>query len=178
MTVEEPITDLYRAHAAYLVRKAYRLTGNWATAEDLAQEAWLTARRRLDDFDGRYPQAWLGAILRGHVRTWRRSQHRHPEDLAGLVPALPASPRKPTSARRELADRCYIGPEETAIANESLARCLGLLTLAERRVIVAVDIEGRTYPAAAHRLGMSTTAVRARVFAGRRRLRNCLLEAA
>src|SRR5687768_10837221 len=63
-----PQTDdfdrLYRQEYAPLVRLAWTLTGRWAVAEELVQEAFLRAHRRWDTI-GTYqrPGAWVRRIL-------------------------------------------------------------------------------------------------------------------
>jgi len=55
---------LYREEYAPLVRLAWTLTGRWAVAEELVQEAFLRAHRRWDTI-GTYqrPGAWVRRVL-------------------------------------------------------------------------------------------------------------------
>src|SRR5437762_8172568 len=52
--------ELYRAHAGRLFSVACRMLGNPADAEDLLQEIFLSAHRKLDSFRG---EAALGTWL-------------------------------------------------------------------------------------------------------------------
>src|SRR5881227_1287785 len=52
--------DLYRTHAGRLFSLAVRMLGNPADAEDLLQEIFLSAHRKLDSFRG---EAALGTWL-------------------------------------------------------------------------------------------------------------------
>src|SRR5437660_10074341 len=52
--------ELYRAHAGRLYSLAVRMLGNQADAEDLLQEIFLSAHRKLDSFRG---EAALGTWL-------------------------------------------------------------------------------------------------------------------
>ncbi len=52
--------ELYRQHAARLYNLAYRMLGNAADAEDLLQEIFLLAHRKLGSFRG---QSALGTWL-------------------------------------------------------------------------------------------------------------------
>ena len=52
--------ELYRAHAGRLYSLAFRMLGNGADAEDLLQEIFLSAHRKLESFRG---EAALGTWL-------------------------------------------------------------------------------------------------------------------
>lgn len=55
--------ELVDRHSQTLFKTAYRLTGNEADADDLVQEAFLRAYRKLDRFDGRSQfSTWLYRI--------------------------------------------------------------------------------------------------------------------
>jgi RNA polymerase sigma-70 factor, ECF subfamily len=65
MDVERELLELVRQHYALLYRYAYRLAGSAADAEDLTQQTFLTAQRKLDQL--REPGSaknWLFTILR------------------------------------------------------------------------------------------------------------------
>ncbi|MGB5878840.1 MAG: sigma-70 family RNA polymerase sigma factor, partial [Thermoanaerobaculia bacterium] len=55
--------ELVDRHSRTMFKTAYRLTGNEADADDLVQEAFLRAYRKLDRFDGRSQfSTWLYRI--------------------------------------------------------------------------------------------------------------------
>lgn len=61
---EADVELLFRRHWPRAYRAAFMIVGDHAAAEDVAQEAFLAAIRRLDRFDRRRPFApWLGAIV-------------------------------------------------------------------------------------------------------------------
>ena len=68
--------------------------GDWATADDLAQEVFVTAFRRIRSYSGEAAfAAWLTGIARNH---WRNHLRKHQaqavggtDDLAALVDADP-----------------------------------------------------------------------------------------
>jgi RNA polymerase sigma-70 factor (ECF subfamily) len=86
----EAFGELVRRHEAPLLRYLHRVAGNRHDAEDLAQQAFLTAWRRLDRFDPARPfRTWIFTIARRlAIDAWRRRQPAHelPDDL----PAPPA----------------------------------------------------------------------------------------
>ena len=61
---ESDVEQLFRRHWPRAYRAAFMIVQDHAAAEDVAQEAFLAAIRRLDRFDRRRPFApWLGAIV-------------------------------------------------------------------------------------------------------------------
>lgn len=65
MDVARELADLVRQHYALLYRYAYRLAGTAADAEDLTQQTYLTAQRKLDQLrEPARAKNWLFAILR------------------------------------------------------------------------------------------------------------------
>ena len=63
-------------HASLVYRFAYRLCGSAADAEDLAQQAFLTAQRKLDQLrDHSKARGWLLTIVRNsYLKSLRRTQ--------------------------------------------------------------------------------------------------------
>ena len=62
--VEADVELLFRRHWPRAYRAAFMIVQDHAAAEDVAQEAFVAAIRRLDRFDRRRPFApWLGAIV-------------------------------------------------------------------------------------------------------------------
>lgn len=71
------------AERARLVGLCAKLTGDWDTAEDLAQEALLVAHRHRHRLYGRAARwPWLAGIARNVCRHWRRSRGREGLRLA------------------------------------------------------------------------------------------------
>jgi RNA polymerase sigma-70 factor (ECF subfamily) len=65
---------LFRRHWPRAYRVAFMIVHDHAAAEDVAQEAFLAAIRRLDRFDRRRPFGpWLGAIVANRAIDWLRS---------------------------------------------------------------------------------------------------------
>lgn len=72
----ESFDECYRATSGRLLGYAYALTGNWAQAQDLVQEAYMRAWRqwgRLVEYDD--VEAWLRLVVsRLATDVWRRLQ--------------------------------------------------------------------------------------------------------
>jgi RNA polymerase sigma-70 factor, ECF subfamily len=104
----EALEQLFRAHWGMAHRTAYLVVQDAAAAEDIAQEAFLSAVRALDRFDRRRPFApWLHRIvvnraidhararaLRREVALPERAERPAPpgDDLDGIVRALAGLP--------------------------------------------------------------------------------------
>ena len=71
------LSELAHLHYPLVYRYAFRLCGTAEEAEDLTQQAFLAAHRRLDQLrDGESAKAWLCAILRNTFLTQISSRKR------------------------------------------------------------------------------------------------------
>src|SRR5438067_6850895 len=83
---ESDVELLFRRHWPRAYRAAFLIVHDHAAAEDIAQEAFVAAVRRLDRFDRRRPFApWLGAIVANRAIDWVRARTSRRE-VAGVVP--------------------------------------------------------------------------------------------
>jgi RNA polymerase sigma-70 factor (ECF subfamily) len=86
---------LFRTHWPRAYRAAFLIVHDHAAAEDIAQEAFVQAIRRLDRFDRQRRFApWLGAIVANRAIDWlrartarRESGQEPPETVAADTPA-------------------------------------------------------------------------------------------
>jgi RNA polymerase sigma-70 factor (ECF subfamily) len=93
---EADLEALFRLHWPRAYRTAFLIIHDHAAAEDIAQEAFLAAVRRLDRFDRRRPFApWLGRIVTNRAidsaraRSARReSAHEDPDRAQAPSPAV------------------------------------------------------------------------------------------
>jgi RNA polymerase sigma-70 factor (ECF subfamily) len=77
------IESLIREHHAALYRYAWRLTGSAADAEDLVQQAFMTAFRKLDQVrEPEHVSSWLYAVLRSQFLKGCRKQQ---PQVAGAI---------------------------------------------------------------------------------------------
>jgi RNA polymerase sigma-70 factor (ECF subfamily) len=108
---------LFRAHWPRAYRAAYLIVHDHAAAEDIAQEAFVQAIRRLDRFDRRRRFApWLGAIVANRsidwlrARTARRESGQEPPDTVSAAD-LPTG----TYSEEVLAALASLSPEHRAV---------------------------------------------------------------
>ena len=80
---KEALEVLFRRHWPRMHRLAYLVCHDASAAEDIAQEAFLSAVRALDRFDRRRPFApWLSRIVVNRAIDWTRSRTLRREDFA------------------------------------------------------------------------------------------------
>ncbi|MDT9698308.1 RNA polymerase sigma factor [Streptomyces sp. P17] len=156
--------QLFDEHASAVHRHAVRVTGNWATADDIVSltflEAWRLRERVLPDGDSLRP--WLLGIATNVLRNTSRAARRHQTALARLPPATPV-PDFADEVTQRLADA-----EELAAAHKALSR----LRRGEREVFTLCVWEGLDAASAAEALGVAVGTVRARLSRARKRLRS------
>ncbi|MFJ9567668.1 RNA polymerase sigma factor [Streptomyces fuscichromogenes] len=159
---EDAFAVLVQRHAPSLTQLATRLLGTRTEAEDAVQDAFLSAWRRLPEFQGRSSfGTWMYRIVTNRCLNVLRSRRRTaPLEAAGDVAAAEhsTSPARITEGRD---------------AVRELREALDLLSAEQRACWVLRELDGRSYEFVAEAVGISQEAVRARVF----RARRCLTQA-
>ena len=114
---EADLELLFRRHWPRAYRVAFLIVHDHAAAEDIAQEAFVAAVRRLDRFDRRRPfSPWLGAIVANRAIDWVRSRNSRRE-TAGGVPEQAAPPDQSLGRYSEEVLAALVGlpPEQRAV---------------------------------------------------------------
>src|SRR5690606_39303055 len=103
------LADVYEEHFDFVWRSARRMGVAGAAVDDVVQEVFLVAHRRLADFEGRSSvRTWLFGILMRVVSDYRRTVRRKgglaplPEGLASDERACPAERTEQREAVRLL----------------------------------------------------------------------------
>jgi RNA polymerase sigma-70 factor (ECF subfamily) len=147
---------------------AMRLSRNRAVAEDIAQEAFISAFRNIRSFRGGSFRGWLVRIVTNatydHFRSARR---RSAESIDANILTFETRLVSPAESPEAAAERSALGEQITA----------GLDSIQEdqRLAVVLVDVEGFSYEEAAEVMQVSLGTVKSRVARGRARLRDYLL---
>lgn len=154
--------DLFDAYARSVYNHAFRLTGEWSTAEDVVSLTFLDAwrlRERLDE-EGGSLRPWLLGIATNVTRNTRRTARRHAAAVARLPPAEDVRDFADDVADR-LDDAAQLAVVRTALAK---------LRRAEREVLALCVWSGLGYEAAAEALGVPVGTVRSRLSRARTKL--------
>lgn len=159
---------LVRAHTPKMYRVALRITGSAAEAEDVVQEAWISAWRALPGF--RHESAvstWLYRVVtNGALASVRRRRPTVSLDAAlhaeqgGGGPLLGAGVLADTRAN----------PEGQVVRAEQVDAVLGAiaeLDVSQRVPLVLRELEGLSYEEVAEVLEVSVPALRSRLHRAR-----------
>jgi RNA polymerase sigma-70 factor, ECF subfamily len=149
---------------------AYRIMGEDASAADAAQDAFITAYRRLETYRGGSFRAWLLRITTNTCYDELRRRKRRPvtafDDLPGAEsddgPPLPADSVTPEQAVQQ------------AELQKAIEQCIGGLQLDQRTVLLLSDVEGMNYQEIADITGANLGTVKSRLSRARLGVRRCL----
>jgi RNA polymerase sigma-70 factor, ECF subfamily len=114
---EADVEALFRRFWPRAYRAAFLIVHDHAAAEDIAQEAFLAAIRRLDRFDRRRRFGpWLGAIVANRAIDWSRARSSRRETTnAGADPASPPEIQLGRYSQEVLAALASLSPEHRAV---------------------------------------------------------------
>lgn len=150
--------QLVRRYQGPLYRLALRMLSSSADAEDVVQEVFLTAWRRMGQL--REDAAFVGWL-------YRSATNRCLNVLRARRPLVPVEPdQHPAAEPSTLPDRAA----ETSAQLAALTAALGLLTGEQRASWLLREVHGRSYEEIAEAIGTSTTAVRGRIARARAQL--------
>jgi RNA polymerase sigma-70 factor (ECF subfamily) len=117
MGSEPDVEVLFRRHWPRAYRAAFLIVQDHAAAEDIAQEAFLAAIRRLDRFDRRRRFApWLGAIVANRAIDWTRARSARRETTASVPePVAPGEGQLGRYSEEVLTALAELSPEHRAV---------------------------------------------------------------
>jgi len=160
--------ELVLRHRQRVLALAQRITKNREDAEDVAQESFHKAFLHLDAFQEKSRfSTWLTRIAMNQAFMLLRRRR-------GVIEVLPESPDEGLKPCAEAFVDHSPNPEESYLRRERtelLTDAINRLGSTIRTTILLRDIEERSVEETAQILGTSVSAVRARVFQGRRKLR-------
>ncbi len=154
----------------------FRMCSHRADAEELTQDAFLRALRRIGQFRGASGfYTWVFRIAVNLTITFRRKRTRRRRRTLTLGDAFDAAQNEAATA--ELAASRSAGPEEMLVTGETqqlVTRALGQLDEEFRLVLVLRDIEEMDYRAIGEVLDLPVGTVKSRLHRGRLMLRSKL----
>jgi RNA polymerase sigma-70 factor (ECF subfamily) len=153
---------------AYTV--AYRIMGESQAADDATQEAFISAYRKLYQFQGSRFKPWLIRIVTNACYDELRRRQRHPASSLEAFHETASCPDPHLFSQTE-------NPEHVAQSNElnrAIQACISALPDSQRVIAVLSDVEGYTYQEIAEITGLALGTVKSRLSRARTRLRDCL----
>jgi RNA polymerase sigma-70 factor (ECF subfamily) len=168
--------ELVKQHYRPLYQYAYRLTNCRTGAEDLTQETFIRAYRRIETYDASRPfKNWLGRIAYNLFVDSLRARRPVP---ALSLDALMENDEGDTPVSLQIADSQH-DPERLlteTVMDERLERALASLPIEFRTPIALCDLQGLSYEEIAGMLNCSVGTVRSRLHRGRKMLREAYAE--
>lgn len=159
----EAFGQLIDRHASVIVNLAYRMVGNRAEAEDLAQEAFLTAFKALSTFraDSKF-STWLYRIAANKCKDWLRVKRPGMGQLdVDIDETLDIHVAEEQTPERLLSQQ--------QVAQE-LEQAIQRLPPLYREAFVLKHVEGLSYEEMEDILGVSGDTLKMRVYKGRLQL--------
>jgi RNA polymerase sigma-70 factor (ECF subfamily) len=160
---------LVRRYQDRLFHVAYRLVGNAEDAQDVVQEAFLSAYQALEGFkgDSRF-FTWLYRIAVNTAISLKRKQKAALRLDSGRNGELPIDPHDPSEQSRP-------GHAlEQAEQEQRVQRALQKLSPEHRAVLILKDMEGQKYETMAEVLQVPIGTIRSRLHRARLELRELL----
>ena len=159
---------LYRQHAPRLYNLAYRMLGNVSDAEDLLQEIFLAAYRKLSTFKGESALAtWLYRLATNQCLDYLRSKASKTAHATTSLDDDAAGGRRFEPATRGA----------FTVTTLDLERAIAKLPEGCRAAFVLHDIEGFEHQEVAGLLGIAEGTSKSQVHKARLRLRELLTSA-
>jgi RNA polymerase sigma-70 factor, ECF subfamily len=156
--------ELYRAQAGRLYSLAWRMVGNPVDAEDLVQEIFLSAHRKLDSFRGDAAiGTWLYRLAMNQILDHLRSRAARAGQVTDGIEDASA-----------IEDAMAHKLDAAAIARVDLERAIAQLPEGCRAAFVLHDIEGLEHREVADVLGVAEGTSKSQVHKARLRLRALL----
>jgi RNA polymerase sigma-70 factor (ECF subfamily) len=157
----EAFETLYRQHASRMYTLACRMAGSPDDGEDLLQEIFLQAHRKLASFKGDSAiGTWLYRLAVNHCLDYVRSRQAK---MNKLTETLDGEHSFEPAARRD-----------TPIARLDLERAIERLPEGCREAFVLHDVEGFDHKQVASLLGIAEGTSKSQVFKARMKLRGYL----
>jgi len=156
--------EIYRVHSGKLYSLAWRMLGNAADAEDLLQEIFLSAHRKLEGFRGESALGtWLYRLATNQCLDYLRSRAARTNQMTGSIDDDPAFP-----------DAASHGIAERTVAKLDLERAVAQLPEGSRAAFVLHDVQGLEHREVAEVLGIAEGTSKSQVHKARLRLRAIL----
>jgi RNA polymerase sigma-70 factor (ECF subfamily) len=151
---------------------AYRIMGEHGAADDAAQEAFISAYQKLEQYRGGSFKAWLLRIVTNNCYDELRRRQRQP--VAPLRPEMPDGERVEDPYWLEDDNPLPEEHSEQSELQAAIQNCINALDRKFKVILVLVDVEGLDYQTAAEAAGTPVGTVKSRLARARERVQECL----
>lgn len=163
---------LILAYQDRVYNQAFRVLGDSQSADDAAQDAFISAYKNLRSFRGGSFRAWLLRIVTNACYDELRRRKRRP-----TTPLEPVDDEgDEIESPHWIADPGEL-PEDNIVRSElgdAIQECLDRLPEDFRVVVVLVDVQGLDYLEASDVIGKPLGTIKSRLARARNRMRECL----
>lgn len=171
----EAFEVLFRRYGSRVYRQAFNLTGNAADAEEVVQEVFLTVHQKVKAFRGESAfSTWLYRLtFNAALSRLRRQKKREVVSIEDYLPRFAEDGHhlvRPVVDWSQEVEERLAGAELRRILREAL----DVLSPMDRAVVVMSDLEGISNREISEAMGLSVTAVKARLHRARLFLRGKL----
>jgi RNA polymerase sigma-70 factor (ECF subfamily) len=164
---DQEFAEIAEKHAGFVYNVAYRMMGNQHDAEEVAQDAFVSAYRARDRFRGdAQPTTWLYRIAVNAALMRLRKDKRRKEMTVGED----AQPEKPATDWTQSPVASAMNSE----LGEKIKAAIDDLSDDLKTAVVLRDVQGLSNEEAAATLDVSVSALKARLHRGRVALRQAL----
>jgi len=161
---------LVERHSRAIFRLAYRMTSNEQDAEDVVQETFLRAYKRLRQFESRaHFGTWLHRIAANCALDCLRSRQRHDAGRESIDTVCGDGPQ-PLPAPDPLPDRVLFGAE----VQQQIDGVLAGLSPKEKAAFVLRHFEGMSIEEISRTMGLRSEAAKNNIFRAVKKLRKAL----
>jgi len=158
----DAFAELYARHRSRIFSLAVRMAGSPETGEDLLQEIFLQAYRKIGGFKGDAAVGtWLYRLALNHCLDFVRSSRARMDKATAGIDATGSAPPLPA-------------PRESPAERIDLERAIRTLPAGCREVFVLHDVEGYEHKEIAAMLGIAEGTSKSQVFKARMKLRALL----
>lgn len=168
----EAFNRLILAYQDRVYNQAFRVLGEYQSADDATQEAFISAYKNIRSFRGGSFRAWLLRIVTNACYDELRRKKRRP-----TTPLEPVDDEgDEIESPHWIADPGEL-PEDNVARSElanAIQACLDQLTEDFRVVVVLVDVQGLDYLEASEVIGKPLGTIKSRLARARNRMKDCL----
>ena len=163
----DAFNHLVESYQSQVFNLAWRMLGSHASAEDAAQEAFISAYRNIASYRGGSFRAWLLRITTNACYDLLRAAKRHG---GASLDALLETPSFQPPSKDPSPESQALSAELSAVIQQAILA----LPDDQRSVLVLVDVEGLAYEEVAQAAGVNIGTVKSRLSRARAHVRESL----